>query len=1063
MFVDFFIKRPIFASVCAIAILLIGLISIPTLPIARFPEISPTQISVRANYSGASAEVVESGVTNILERQINGVEGLRYLTSSSSNDGTSTITATFDSTRDKDIAAVDVQNRVSVAQPQLPDSVQRTGVQVSKESSNILLAIGLYSENQEYDNIFLSNYAGLYLADALKRVKGVSNAQVFGERRYAMRLWLDPSRLASRGLTTEDVANALSEQNLQVGAGRIGQEPAPKGQRYQLDVRAVSRLTEPSEFEEIVLKTGDDGTLVKLKDVGRAELGAENYSSFLRFRGNDAVGLGIYQVPGSNALDVARGVKAQLAQLAPNFPPGLKYQVAFDTTMFVEESLSEVIKTLIEAVVLVVIVIFVFLQDWRTTLIPALTIPLSLIGTFAFVKVFNFSINSLTLFGLTLASGMVVDDAIVVVEQISRFIQDKGISPRRAASESMAELFGAVIATSLVLMAVFVPVAFFPGTTGALYRQFALTIAFSIAISTFLALTLTPSLCALLLRQGQRPPRWIGWFFDLINRFLEWVRSSYERSLTFLTHIKGIVIGLFIVSLGMTAWLYTTVPTAFLPDEDEGYFITIIQGPQGVSLQYTSDVIAQVEKEILQIPEMLGTFAIGGFGFSGSTANSGIIFTTLKPWDERSKPDQSVQAIIGKLQGKLLSIPEARVFPVNPPPIQGLGNFGGFVFQLQDRRGNSGLENLVQSMGKLLGQANQTPGLQAVFSTFAADTPQLLVEVDRNQAKALQVSIDDVFSTLQTALGSQYVNDFNLQQRNYRVYIQADQQFRSNPKDIGKLYVRSQKNQMIPLSNLVKVTSTVGAQTINHYNLFRSIEINGAAAPGSSSGDAIRAMEKVAKEVLPAGYGYEWSGTALEEIDSAGLAPLIFGLGLVFVFLVLAAQYENYVDPFIILLSVPLAIFGALVAQSLRGFSNDVYCQIGLVMLIGLASKNAILIVEFANQLRERGLSLTKAVIEASQERLRPILMTAFSTLLGIFPLATATGAGAGSRQSLGTAVFGGMLIATFLSLFVVPILYIVIKTTTERFIKLNRDQELQAEAVSLNGNTAVYSTKSED
>ncbi|MFS0515115.1 efflux RND transporter permease subunit [Nostoc sp. UIC 10607] len=1063
MFVDFFIKRPIFASVCAIVILLIGLISIPSLPIARFPEISPTQISVTSNYSGASAEVVESGVTNILERQINGIEGLRYLTSSSSNDGTSTITATFDSSRDKDIAAVDVQNRVSVAQPQLPDSVQRTGVRVSKESNNILLAIGLFAENKEYDNIFLSNYADLYLADALKRVKGVSNAQIFGERRYAMRLWLDPSRLASRGLTTQDVANALSAQNLQVGAGRIGQEPAPEGQRYQLDVRAASRLEEPSEFEEIVLKTEDDGTLVKLKDVGKAELGAENYNTFLRFRGNDAVGLGIYQVPGSNALDVAKGVKAEMERLAPSFPPGMQYQVAFDTTSFVEESMAEVIKTLIEAVVLVVIVIFVFLQDWRTTLIPALTIPLALIGTFAFIKIFNFSINSLTLFGLTLASGMVVDDAIVVVEQISRFIQDKGINPRRAASESMAELFGAVIATSLVLMAVFVPVAFFPGTTGALYRQFALTIAFSIAISTFLALTLTPSLCGVLLRQEQRPPRWIGWLFDLINRFLEWVRSSYERSLTWMVRFKSIVIGLFIVSLGMTAWLYTTVPTAFLPDEDEGYFITIIQGPQGVSLQYTSDVIAQVEKEILQIPEVLGTFAIGGFGFSGSTANSGIIFTTLKSWDERSKPDQSVQAIIGSLQGKLLAIPEARVFPVNPPPIQGLGNFGGFVFQMQDRRGNSGLANLVESMGKLLGRANQTPGLQAVFSTFAADTPQLLVEVNRNKANALQVSIDDIFSTLQTALGSQYVNDFNLQQRNYRVYIQADQQFRSNPKDIGKLYVRSQKNQMIPLSNLVTVTPTVGAQTINHYNLFRSIEINGAAAPGSSSGDAIKAMEQVAKEVLPAGYGYEWSGTALEEIDSGGLAPLIFGLGIIFVFLVLAAQYENYVDPFIILLSVPLAIFGALIAQSMRGFANDVYCQIGLVMLIGLASKNAILIVEFANQLREQGLSITKAVIEASQERLRPILMTAFSTLLGIFPLAIATGAGAGSRQSLGTTVFGGMLIATFLSLFVVPILYIVIKTTTERFIKPNRHQELQTDTVSLDGKTAAYSTKAED
>ncbi|WGV27629.1 efflux RND transporter permease subunit [Halotia branconii] len=1041
MFVDFFIKRPVFATVAALIILILGLISIPTLAIARFPDITPTQITVTANYSGASAEDVESGVTNILERQINGIEGIRYITSSSSNDGSSSITATFDSSRNPDIAAVDVQNRISIAQPQLPESVQRTGVRVSKESSNILLGIGLFAENNEYDNTFLSNYADLYLADALKRVKGVSNVQIFGERRYAMRLWLDPGRLASRGLTTEDVANALSEQNLQVGAGRIGQEPAPQGQRYQLDVRAASRLETPTEFANIVIKTEDDGTLVKLKDVGRAELGAQDYNTFLRYRANDAVGLGIYQIPGSNALDVAKGVKAEMARLATTFPPGLQYQVAFDTTSFVEESMTEVVKTLIEAVVLVVIVIFVFLQDWRTTLIPALTVPLSLVGTFIFAKVFNFSINSLTLFGLTLASGMVVDDAIVVVEQISRFIQDKGMNPRRAASESMAELFGAVIATSLVLMAVFVPVAFFPGTTGALYRQFALTIAFSIAISTFLALTLTPSLCALLLRQRERPSGWLGKIFNQINRFLEWVRQRYERSLTFLVRFKSIIIGLFIVSLGMTAWLYTAVPTAFLPEEDEGYFITIIQGPQGVSLQYTSDVMKQVEEEILQLPEVLGTFAVGGFGFSGSTANSGIIFTTLKPWAERSKAGQSAQGIIGGLQGKLLSIPEARVFPVNPPPIQGLGNFGGFVFQLQDRRGNSGLDTLVQSMGQLLGRANQTPGLQAVFSTFAADTPQLLVEVDRNKAKALQVSIDDIYSTLQTALGSQYVNDFNLQQRNYRVYVQADKQFRSNPKDIGQLYVRSQKNEMISLSNLVKVTSVVGAQTINHYNLFRSIEINGSAAPGSSSGDAIQAMEQVAQAVLPPGFGYEWSGTALEEIDSGSLAPMIFGLGIVFVFLVLAAQYENYIDPLIILLAVPLAIFGALIAQSLRGFPNDVYCQIGLVMLIGLASKNAILIVEFANQLREQGFSITKAAIEASQERLRPILMTAFSTLLGIFPLAIATGAGAGSRQSLGTTVFGGMLIATFLSLFVVPVLYIVIKSTTERVIKPNREQ----------------------
>ncbi|BBD62199.1 transporter [Nostoc sp. HK-01] len=1043
MFVDFFIKRPVFSTVCAIIILLVGLISIPTLPIAQFPDISPNQINVTANYSGASAEVVESGITNILERQINGVEGLRYMTSSSSNDGTSSITVTFDASRNKDLAAVDVQNRVSIAEAQLPDVVQRTGVRVSKQSNNILLGIGLYTDNKEYDNTFLSNYADLYVADALKRVKGVGDVRIFGERRYAMRLWLDPSRLATRGLTTEDVTTALAQQNLQIGAGRIGQEPAPKGQQYQIDVRAASRLTEPKEFEEIVIKSEDDGTLVKLKDIGRAELGAENYNTFLRYRAKDAVGLGIYQVPGSNALDVAKGVKAAIAQLAPSFPPGMKYQVAFDTTMFVEESLAEVIKTLFEAVVLVVIVIFLFLQDWRTTLIPALTIPLALVGTFAFVKVFNFSINSLTLFGLTLASGMVVDDAIVVVEQISRFIQDKGINPRRAASESMAELFGAVIATSLVLMAVFVPVAFFPGTTGALYRQFALTIAFSIAISTFFALTLTPSLCALLLRQGQRPTGWLGWIFNQINRFLDWVTQGYRRSLNFLTGIKSVIIGLFIVSLGMTAWLYASVPTAFLPEEDQGYFITIIQGPQGVSLQYTSDVMSQVEKEILQIPEVVGTFAVGGFGFSGSTANSGIIFTTLKPWGERERPDQTVKALIGKLQGKFFAIPEARIFAVNPPGIQGLGNFGGFTFQLQDRRGNGGLDNLVQTMGQLLGRANQTPGLQAVFTTFAANTPQLLVEVDRNKTNALQVNVDDIFTTLQTALGAQYVNDFNLQQRNYRVYVQADQQFRSNPQDIGQLYVRSRKNEIIPLSNLVKITPTTGAQTINHYNLFRSIEINGSAAPGSSSGDAIQKMEQVAQQVLPSSYGYEWSGTALEELESGGLAPVIFGLGLVFVFLVLAAQYENYIDPLIIMLSVPLAIFGALLAQSMRGFANDVYCQIGLVMLIGLASKNAILIVEFANQLREQGLSITKAVIEASQERLRPILMTAFSTLLGIFPLAVATGAGAGSRQSLGTAVFGGMLIATFLSLFVVPVLYIVIKSFTERLMKTHPEETL--------------------
>lgn len=1037
MFVDFFIKRPVFTIVCALVILLIGAISIPTLPTARYPDITPTQINVTANYIGASAQVVENTVTTVLERRINGVEGMKYITSSSSNNGTSTIRVTFDSSRNRDIAAVDVQNRVAIAEPQLPAAVRQTGVTVTKQSNDILLAMGLYTDNQEYSNIFLSNYADLYLVDALQRVNGVSEARIFGERRYAMRLWLDPNKLASRNLTAQDVVDALNEQNLQVGAGQIGQEPAPDGQMYQVDLEAVSRLVEVSEFEDIVLQTSADGTLVRLKDVGRAELGAESYSSFLRYSGNEGVGIGIFPIPGSNGLQVAKAVKAEMERLAEDFPPGMKYQEAFDTTLFVEESLREVIKTLFEAIVLVVIVIFIFLQDWRTVLIPVITIPLSLIGTFAFVKAFGFSINTLTLFGLTLATGLVVDDAIIVVENVSRLIKDEGMPPHEAASESMKELFGALIATALVLMAVFIPVAFFPGTTGAIYRQFALTIAFSIAISTFLALTLTPSLCALLLRQEQNPRGWIGRVFAFINRFLDWMRKGYARSLNRLTRFKGIVVLLFIVSLGLTGWLYMRVPTAFLPDEDQGRFFVIIQGPQGVSLNYTSKVISQIEKELLLIPEVANTFAIGGFSFSGNTANNGVIFTTLKPWEERHEPGQSAAALMDKLRSKLSRITEARVLATNPPAIQGLGSIGGFQFELEDQRGNSGLDSLVQIMNQLVSRGNQTPGLQNVFSTFAANTPKLQIQVDRNKAKALQVDVDDIFNTLQSFLGSRYVNDFNLQQRTYRVYVQADEQFRSNPEDIGRLYVRSQTQQMIPLSNLVKVVPATGAQTITHYNLFRAIEINGGPAPGSSSGEAIQAMEQLSQQVLPNGLGFEWSGISLEELQSGGQAPIIFALGLVFVFLVLAAQYENFVDPLIIMLSVPLAILGAMLAQSLRGLPNDVYCQVGLVMLIGLASKNAILIVEFANQLREQGLSITKAAVEASQERLRPILMTALAFILGVVPLVTAEGAGAASRQSLGTAVFGGMVVATVLSLFVVPVLYIVIGTIRLRLQKL--------------------------
>ncbi|MBD2655373.1 efflux RND transporter permease subunit [Synechocystis sp. FACHB-383] len=1035
MFVDFFIKRPVFASVCAIIILLVGMISLVNLPVAQFPEIAPTAIQVTSNYSGANAEVVERAVTDILERQINGVEGMRYISSTSSNDGTSSITVTFDRSQNKDIAAVDVQNRVALASPQLPESVNRTGVRVNKESNALLLGIGITSPNGQYDNVFLSNYADRYLVDPLRRITGVGNVRIFGERLYAMRLWVDPMKLAAQQLTMEDLSQALREQNLQVGAGQIGAEPAPPGQEYQLDLRASSQLADLGDFENLIVKSGPSGSVIRFKDIGRVELGAENYNSFLRFRGEEAVGLGIYQLLDSNALEVARLVKDEMARLAENFPEGIEYNVAFDTTEFVQESLFEVVKTLLIAVVLVILVILVFLQDWRSALIPALTIPLALIGTFGFVKLFDFSINSLTLFGLTLATGMVVDDAIIVVEQISRFIKVKHEDPKQAAQEAMGELTGAVIATSLVLMAVFIPVAFFPGTTGALYQQFALTIAFSILLSTFLALTLTPSLCALLLREGQEPPAAIAWFFNWFNRRLERVRQLYGGALQRLVKFKTIVVGVFVLLIGATAWLYLTVPTAFLPDEDQGYFITIIQAPQGVSLQYTSRVMAQVEKELLAVPEITATFAVGGFSFSGNSPNQGIIFSRLKPWGERPAPNQSVQAIIGQMFGKFSQIPEANIFPLNPPPIRGLGQFGGFDFQLQDLRVNSGLDTMVATMGQILGAANQSPDLQRVFSTFQANSPQLIVNVDRNRAKSLGVPVDQIFQTMETALGSSYVNDFVLQGRTYRVYLQADEQFRSSPEDINRLYVRSESGTMIPMANLVKVTQGVGAPIITHYNLFRSIAITGSANQGVSTGQAMNAMAAIARQVMPPGFDFQWSGISLEEVTSQGQAPIIFGLGLLFVFLVLAAQYENYVDPVIILLSVPLAILGALMAQSLRGFPNDVYCQIGLVMLIGLSSKNAILIVEFANQLRAQGYPIVKAALEAAQDRLRPILMTGFSTLFGIFPLAIATGAGAGSRQALGTAVFGGMLVATFLSLFVVPVLYIVVKTISGQLL----------------------------
>ncbi|MFG6107768.1 efflux RND transporter permease subunit [Leptothoe sp. EHU-05/26/07-4] len=1027
MFVETFIRRPVLTMVLSIIIFMVGAIVIPTLPVEQYPDISPVQVVVSANYIGASSEVVEETVTTVLEREINGVNGMRYMNSISSDDGTSSITVTFRQGYNLDIAAVDVLNRVSIVTPQLPQELQRTGVTVRKQSSSVVVGMTIYSEEEGlYDDNFISNYADLYVLDALRRIEGVAQIEPFGERRYAMRLWLDPARMAARGITTEDLVSVIEEQNLQVGAGSIGQPPTNEGLSYQLTLRSQGRLAEASEFENVVLKTEADGTLVYLRDVGRAELGAESYNTFARYRRQGAIGYRILQTPGTNALDAANSVKATLAELSENFPPGLTYSVPYDPSLFVVESRKEVVNTLAQAIALVVLVLFLFLQNWRATIVPAVVIPVALIGTFAFIKAFNFSINSLTLFGLILATGMVVDDAIVVVEDIAGKIQEKGMRPHLAAIEAMRELTGAVIATSLVLLAVFIPVAFFPGTTGQLYRQFALTIAFAITISTFNALSLTPALSALLIRAGQQPGGWLGRFFGWVNRGIDAMRWTYQASLGRLVHLKTTVLLLFVAALGAAVWLYNSVPTAFLPEEDQGFVISLVQGPEGSSVDYTSDIIDQVDQTYLEIPEVEGTFSLGGFGFSGNIPNNGVIFSPLIPWGDRPRPDQSAQAVLGQVWPQFGQIKEANVIAFNPPTIQGLGAISGFVFQLQDR-GDNELQIFLQAKDELVAAANAAPEMQNVFTTYTANAPQLEVDIDRSLAKAMQVNIDEILNTLQSFLGSRYVNDFNAFGRTYRVYIQADAAFRSNPNDIGNLYVRSETGQMIPLDTLVSISPTTGPQTINHYNLYRSIEINGSPAPGYSSGQAISAMERVANEVLPNSMGFEWSGISLEELESGGQAPIIFGLGIIFVFLVLAAQYENFVDPAIILLAVPLAMLGALLAVSLRGLPNDVYCQVGLVMLIGLASKNAILIVEFANQLRDEGLSIAKAVVEAAQQRLRPIIMTAISTLLGIFPLVIATGAGSASRQSLGTAVFGGMIVSTVLSLFVVPVLYIVI------------------------------------
>ncbi len=1024
MFTEFFIRRPVFASVVAIIMVLAGLVTLPSLPVAQYPDLAPPQVAVQSTYIGATAEQVESAVTTTLERQINGCDGLKYMTSYSGNDGVSKITATFNLERSQDLAAVDVQTRVASITGQLPQDVQRLGVSINKVSTAWVNVLVLYSDDDRFDTNYLSNYADLFIKDKIKALKGVGDVTIVGERKYSMRIWLDPTKLAEFDMSPSDVISALQAQNKQVGAGDIGGAPAPTGQRYQYNIKLKGRLAEAPDFKHMIVKRGSNGVLIHLGDVGRVELGAENYTTNCTYKGHDAVGLIVFLRVGGNAIEVSKGVHKVLAEQGAQFPAGLKCDVCLDTTDAVKASIEAVIHTLFEAIVLVTLVIFFFLQDWRSMVIACATIPVSLVGTFTAMKLLGFSVNTLTLFGLTLATGLVVDDAIVVVENVKRHLEHSQLQPFEATVLAMKETAGALVATALVLVSVFVPVAFMPGTTGQLYKQFALTIAVSISLSAFNALTLSPALAALILKQGESK----FFLFVWINNFIEGVRRLYGKLLSITLKHVPIVITAAVLSLAVVYWLFKVLPSAFVPEEDQGYFMVLVRSPEGSSLQYTDEVVKKVCKLIDSQPECKSSSGLPGFGFNGNQPNLALLFCPLKPWEDRKEREHHVSEVIRRVGQAAAGITGAVVVPFNAPAIEGLGNFGGFTYELQDVYGRS-VQALGETANKLIQTGNTTPGLIGLFTSFAANTPQLVLEVKRDEAERLNVDIGSILDAVQSLSGSSYVNDFDYLNRSYRVYVQADKVFRSNPNSIFGYYVRSRDGDMVSLRNLLRYTFTLTAQTITHYNILRSAEINGNPARGVSSGQAIEIMNRISKDTLPPGMTHSWTGIALEEIEAGAAAIIIFALGLLFVYLVLSAQYETFVDPFIILFSVPPAMLGALLFQWMRGLQDDVFCQIGLVMLIGLASKNAILIVEFANHLVEtERLSFMDAAFKAASLRLRPILMTSFAFIVGLLPLALASGAGAASRQSLGTAVCGGMLISTFISLFLVPVVYVLIK-----------------------------------
>jgi hydrophobe/amphiphile efflux-1 (HAE1) family protein len=1030
--VGFFIQRPIFASAIAIIMVLAGGICYFLLPVSQFPDITPPQIVVAANYPGASAQVVADTVTTPLEQQLNGVPGMLYMSSTSSNDGSSRITISFEVGYPIDVAAMDVQNRVSQAAPSLPALVNQTGVTVTKQNPNFTVLVAISSPDKSVDFITLSNYAYLQILDPVKRLPGVGEVLFFGERRYSMRVWLDPDKMASLGITAVDVQNVIAEQNIQVAAGKIGQSPAPPGTAFEMQVNAVGRLADPDQFGEIVLLVDQaTGAVVRLRDVARIELGALLYSSSVGLNGQQSVVLAVLQAPGSNALDLQSQVKAKMDELSKRFPAGVSYSMFYDTTRFVSAAMNDVVVTLVEALLLVIFVVYIFLQSWRTTVIPLIAIPVSLIATLVVMYLLGFSLNMLSLLGMVLAIGLVVDDAIVVVENVERQLE-AGLAPLAAARKAMHEVTGPIIATTAVLMAVFIPVAFIPGVAGRLYNQFALTVAISFGISAFNSLTLSPALSAAFLRYRGEPHFFL---FRWFNRGFHWLAEAYAGSIRGLIRLRWALLVVFVAALAGTWMLFQRIPSTFLPVEDQGYFFVVLQLPDGASLERTEAVAKKSEEVLRGLPGVTTVGSVVGFSFLSfaNQSNAGVQFVILKPWDERG-PGESATALREKAQQLLFQIPDAMVLAFDPPSIQGLGATGGFEFQVEDLTGQ-GAVALDQATQALIAEARKQPEVNpfALFTTFSTSTPQLQYDLDRNKAKLLGLNLPDIFNTLQIYLGSLYVNDFNLFGRTFRVTLQADSKARASTTDISRLYVRNPAGEMVPLSTLGSLRAIAGPETVTHYNNYPSALINGAAAPGFSSSQAIAAMERAAATALPRDFSFEWTGITYQEIRAGSIALLVFGLAIVFCFLILAAQYESWSMPFMVLLAVPLALLGALLGLWFRGMQIDVYSQIGFVMLIGLAAKNAILIVEFAKRRREEGEEIVVAAAQAAKLRLRPILMTAFAFILGVVPLMKATGAGAASRQSLGTTVFGGMLAATVLTLIFVPVFYAVLEQWRER------------------------------